>query len=82
MEQSILIAVFAILGVILLAWLALRLMALRMQMHAGDCPRCHQDLVRIHRLPWQRALSVVIPGLHRYECRHCGWSGLQVHRRK
>ena len=45
------------------------------QVLAGACPYCRGDLVRIHRCPVDRALSLLVP-VRRFRCRNCVWEGL------
>jgi hypothetical protein len=44
-----------------------------------DCPHCGGVLIRIHRRPIDRLMSLYVP-VARYRCRNheCGWQGLRV----
>jgi predicted RNA-binding Zn-ribbon protein involved in translation (DUF1610 family) len=43
------------------------------------CPRCGNDLIRVHRHAADRLLNLFVP-VRRYRCKDgsCGWSGLRV----
>ena len=63
----------------LLVWRARRRMIQSPAWSDKACPKCGQELHRIHRAPGDRLIGYFLP-MRRYVCRNpeCGWTGLRI----
>jgi hypothetical protein len=77
MIEKLMIGV-AVIVVLALVWTSVNLALRRFRSSRQGCPRCHKPVARLHRTPWQRLISKVIPGLRHFVCQECGWRGLLI----
>jgi hypothetical protein len=71
----------ALVGLLLLAWMLLRLIYMRNDQHwlEAGCPRCQKhELMRIGRQASDRWLNNLGFPAYRYQCRECTWEGIRL----
>ncbi len=78
-ETSDIVGIILIFAALFLMVGRLRRKVIRRYEHLYSCPRCGNDLRRIHRSPFQKVMQVLFfVRIKHYTCKKCDFRGVQV----